>query len=46
MPSIVKTKIDIETLLHWAYRDELSKRQTSSAEGIWNRIQRTASVAG
>lgn len=34
----VKTEIDIETLLHWAYRDELSKRQTSSAEGIWDRI--------
>lgn len=33
-----KTEIDIETLLHWAYRDELSKRQTSSAEGIWDRI--------
>lgn len=33
-----QTEIDIETLLHWAYRDELSKRQTSSAEGIWDRI--------
>jgi hypothetical protein len=35
----VATEIDIETLLHWAYRDELSKRQLSSAEGIWDRIQ-------
>lgn len=34
-----KTEIDIETLLHWAYRDELSKRQLSSAEGIWDRIR-------
>lgn len=35
---MTKTEIDIETLLHWAYRDELSKRQLSSAEGIWDRI--------
>lgn len=35
----VKTEIDIETLLHWAFRDELSKKQTSSAEGIWDRIE-------
>lgn len=35
----VKTSIDVESLLHWAYRDELSKRQLSSAEGIWDRIQ-------
>jgi len=35
---MARTEIDIETLLHWAYRDELSKRQTSSAEGIWDRI--------
>lgn len=34
----MKTEIDIETLLRWAYRDELSKRQTSAAEGIWDRI--------
>lgn len=36
---MTKTEIDIETLLHWAYRDELSKRQTSAAEGIWDRIE-------
>lgn len=34
-----KAEIDIETLLHWAYRDELSKKQLSSAEGIWDRIR-------
>lgn len=33
-----KTAMDVETLLHWAFRDELSKRQTSSAEGIWDRM--------
>ena len=33
-----KIEIDCEVLLHWAYRDELSKRQLSSAEGIWDRI--------
>lgn len=35
---IVKTQIDIETLLLWAFRDELSKRQTSAAEGLWNHV--------
>lgn len=34
-----KITMDVELLLHWAYRDELSKRQTSSAEGIWDRIE-------
>lgn len=34
----VKTEKDIEALLHWAYRDELSKRSTSAAEGIWDQI--------
>lgn len=33
-----RTAADVAQLLHWAYRDELSKRQTSSAEGIWNAI--------
>jgi hypothetical protein len=33
-----KIEMDIERLLHWAYRDELSKRRTSAAEGIWDRI--------
>lgn len=36
MPS--KTTVDVESLLHWAYRDELSKRSTSSAEGIWDKV--------
>ena len=35
----VKKAIDVETLLRWAYRDELSKRMVSSAEGIWDRIE-------
>lgn len=34
-----KTEVEIEKLLTWAYRDELSKRQTSAAEGIWDRIE-------
>lgn len=34
----VKQPRDIEQLLRWAYRDELAKRATSSAEGIWERI--------
>jgi len=42
----MKTEIDIETLLHWAYRDELSKRQTSSAEGIWDRIMEDGQRGG
>lgn len=41
-----KTEIDIEKLLHWAYRDELSKRQTSAAEGIWDRLRHTAQLGG
>jgi hypothetical protein len=41
-----KTEIDIETLLLWAYRDELSKRQTSSAEGIWDRIMEDGQRGG
>jgi hypothetical protein len=37
--SAAKVEMDIEMLLRWAYRDELSKRQVSAAEGIWDRIQ-------
>lgn len=37
--TMLKTEMDIEKLLRWAYRDELSKRQTSAAEGIWDRIE-------
>ena len=29
-------RVDIEVLLQWAYRDELSKRATSAAEGVWD----------
>lgn len=34
-----KVEIDVENLLRWAYVDELSKRQISAAEGIWDRIE-------
>jgi hypothetical protein len=33
-----KTEIDVEMALRWAWRDELSKRQTSAAEAVWDRI--------
>jgi hypothetical protein len=33
-----RTEMEIEKLLQWAYRDELSKRFTSAAEGIWDRL--------
>ena len=33
-----KIGLDVELLVRWAYVDELSKRQSSSAEGIWDRI--------
>lgn len=35
---MVKTEKDIEELLRWSYQDELSKRSTSAAEGIWDAI--------
>lgn len=34
----MKYSQDIEALLVWTYRDELPKRLTSSADGIWDRI--------
>jgi hypothetical protein len=34
----VKTEIDVEMALRWGWRDELSKRQTSAAEAVWDRI--------
>ncbi len=46
MANVPKIEIDIENLLGWAYRDELSKRQTSSAEGIWDRIQEDGQRGG
>lgn len=33
-----KIAMDVETLLRWAYQDELPKKVTSSAEGIWDKI--------
>lgn len=35
----LKTGVDIEKLLQWAYLDELPKRQISSAEGVWDGIR-------
>jgi hypothetical protein len=40
----MKTEIEIEALLIWAYRDELSKRYTSAAEGIWDRIMEEGKI--
>lgn len=34
----VKQEVEIQTLLEWAFRVELPKRQISSAEGIWRDI--------
>jgi hypothetical protein len=42
----MKTEMDVERLLHWAYRDELSKRQTSAAEGIWDRMRDSGQLGG
>ncbi len=42
----MKTEMDIELLLRWAFRDELSKRQLSAAEGIWDRIDEIAQRGG
>lgn len=36
---VAKKQVDIEQLLRWAYGDELIKRVTSSAEGIWDHIE-------
>lgn len=33
-------------MLRWAYLDELSKRQTSAAEGIWDRLAQYGSLGG
>ena len=43
---MMKRSIEIEKLLHWAYRDELSKRHTSSAEGIWDRMRENGQRGG
>ncbi len=41
-----RKKVDIEELIRWAYLDELSKRQTSAAEGIWDRLSQYGSLGG
>lgn len=41
-----KIEMDIEKIVQWAYRDELSKKQTSSAEGIWDRIMEDGQRGG
>ncbi len=41
-----KRKRDIEQLLQWAFLDELPKRKTSSAEGIWDRLAQWGSLGG
>ena len=46
MANPAKTSIDCETLLRWAYQDELSKRHTSAAEGIWDRITQIGQQGG
>lgn len=45
-PGTKKTAVDVEKLLQWAYLEELSKRQTSSAESIWDRLQQRADLGG
>jgi hypothetical protein len=42
----MKTAKDIELLLQWTYLDELPKRKTSSAEGIWDRLSQYGSLGG
>jgi hypothetical protein len=41
-----KTAVEIEKLLHWTYRYELSKQYTSSAEGIWEAIEQIGWLGG
>jgi hypothetical protein len=43
---VSKVEMDVENLLRWAYVDELSKRHTSAAEGIWDRIQEFSNHGG
>lgn len=42
----VKRKIEVEQLVRWAIRDEISKERTSSAEGIWDRIREQGQNGG
>jgi hypothetical protein len=39
-------EIDVERLLHWAFCDELSKKQISSAEGNWDKIEQDGRRGG
>lgn len=41
-----REKRDIEKLLSWAYLEEISKRHTSAAEGIWDRLSQYGSLGG
>lgn len=41
-----KKSLDIEKLLQWAYCDELIKRASSSAEGIWDHMEEWAQRGG
>ncbi|MGD0333907.1 MAG: hypothetical protein ABSA90_11720 [Xanthobacteraceae bacterium] len=45
-PASSKKQVEIEALIRWAYLDELSKRQTSAAEGIWDRLSQYGSLGG
>lgn len=38
--------IDVEVLLQWAYREELPKGQTSSAEAVWDSIADYGAAGG
>src|SRR5215471_14721459 len=42
----MKRRMDIEGLLRWAYREELVKRVTSSAEDVWGRIRDIGALGG
>lgn len=44
--ALSKVEIDVENLIGWAFRDELSKRQLSAAEGIWDRIKQDGQRGG
>lgn len=43
---VTKKPVEIEKLLRWAFVDELSKRLTSSAEGIWDHIEEIGQRGG
>lgn len=41
-----RRRVEVEKLVQWAYRDELPKRHTSSAEGSWDRLAQFGSLGG